>query len=369
MRVIRLVAPALLLAGAIVGAPPAMASSAVSQGRVQAPAPIFFPALFGVAATSSRNAWAVGYYQNQGGKLRTLILHWNGTTWRRVASPNPVAGGDTLSGVAATSATNAWAVGGKNGKTLILRWNGKMWRQARSPVVAGNLASVAAISGRNAWAVGLGGTKSSRTIIEHWNGKSWKVIQGPVRVGTLISVSATSASNVWAVGSSGTSQASHTLAEHWNGKSWKRVRIPDTPGAGGLNGVVASSSRNAWAVAGAAGHEIGTNKTVIDRWNGTSWRRVHSPNPVPGGAILFGVAAASARNAWAVGTDIDFVNTFHVVIERWNGQSWKLAHSPIVDGSLNAVTAISAHNAWAVGSDGSQAFIEHWNGTRWTKSF
>jgi len=34
--------------------------------------------LFGVAATSASNAWAVGYSFNP---IRTLILHWNGKTW------------------------------------------------------------------------------------------------------------------------------------------------------------------------------------------------------------------------------------------------------------------------------------------------
>jgi len=34
-----------------------------------------------------------------------------------------------LTGVAAISARNAWAVGGTDsGKTLILRWNGKSWK-------------------------------------------------------------------------------------------------------------------------------------------------------------------------------------------------------------------------------------------------
>src|SRR5262249_21331198 len=154
-----------------------------------------------------------------------------------------------------------------------------------------------AISASNAWAVGLGGPRTSQTIIEHWNGKAWKVVRGAVRTGNLTAVSATSASNVWAVGFSGSTQASHALAEHWNGRTWKRVGNPDPAGSGNLLGVSATSARNAWAVSGAAGHEIGTNKTVIDRWNGRTWRRVSSPNPKPGGAILIGVAATSAKNA------------------------------------------------------------------------
>jgi hypothetical protein len=55
------------------------------------------------------------------------VVHWDGTAWRRVPSPSPGTFA-SLSGVAATSATNAWAVGGADaGKTLILHWNGTAW--------------------------------------------------------------------------------------------------------------------------------------------------------------------------------------------------------------------------------------------------
>src|SRR5260221_7651027 len=101
----------------------------------------------GVTATSARNAWAVGNTgpvlaaaasprnvwaaDVTGGhqviKPKALILHWNGKAWTRVPSPSP-AGGALLLGVTATSARNAWAVGGNSGfggkeKALVLRWN------------------------------------------------------------------------------------------------------------------------------------------------------------------------------------------------------------------------------------------------------
>jgi hypothetical protein len=68
--------------------------------------------LIGVTALSSRNAWAVGFYSN-GGAEQTLVLHWNGTAWRRVASPNPAGSSNDneLDDVAATSSSNAWMVG------------------------------------------------------------------------------------------------------------------------------------------------------------------------------------------------------------------------------------------------------------------
>ena len=42
----------------------------------------------------------------------TLILHWTGTVWEQAHSPNPTSDhGENLTGIAATSARNAWVVG------------------------------------------------------------------------------------------------------------------------------------------------------------------------------------------------------------------------------------------------------------------
>ena len=65
--------------------------------------------LAAVTATAIRNAWAVGYSANGTGNS-TLVLHWNGTKWAHVGSPN-LGATNVLLGVAASSAGNAWAVG------------------------------------------------------------------------------------------------------------------------------------------------------------------------------------------------------------------------------------------------------------------
>ncbi len=57
--------------------------------------------LLAVTALASNNAWAAGYY-TKGTAQRTLILHWNGKTWKRVKVPI-LAITDTLTGVAAVS--------------------------------------------------------------------------------------------------------------------------------------------------------------------------------------------------------------------------------------------------------------------------
>src|SRR5437870_13340710 len=76
-----------------------------------------YNSLSGVSADSATDAWAVGHSGQQvmGQPEETIVLHWNGTSWSKVVSPNP--GGTTSSsqsvvcGVSARSASDAWAVG------------------------------------------------------------------------------------------------------------------------------------------------------------------------------------------------------------------------------------------------------------------
>src|SRR6185437_11931477 len=119
--------------------------------------------LSGVRVVSARNVWAVGYAFDPATNIeQTLILHWDGSSWARVASPNPgpPGAGDALTGIATTSASNAWAVGqatsDSTASPLILRWNGRTWSPAKIPPLGASsgLTGVAATSASNAWAVG-----------------------------------------------------------------------------------------------------------------------------------------------------------------------------------------------------------------------
>ena len=326
--------------------------------------------LSGVAATSASNAWAVG----STGSGKTLIVRWNGTAWAHVPSPAPA--GSRLSGVAATSAGSAWAVGCSScsmgvGEPLILQWNGTAWTQALSPSLKGSLTAVAATSASNAWAVGSTGGK---TLILHWNGTVWKRV--PSGGGALSGVTATPGGDAWAVGGSG-----RTLILHWNGTVWKRTPSP-SPGANTgladyLDGVAATSAGNAWAV-GDISCGCGPGGSLIERWNGKVWKQVRSPRRADG-YLLTGVAAVSANNAWVVGATGSGVGPTKALILRWNGAAWTQVPSPRAGayGDLAGVAITSASNAWAVGSSYTQnrssfarsnykTVILHWNGTRWT---
>jgi hypothetical protein len=267
-----------------------------------------------VASTSARNIWAVGQYSTNTG-IQTLIAHWGGSRWRQQPSPNPGDGGglDDLYDVAALSAGNAWAVGysfdGTANQTLIVHWNGTKWRQVPSPNPGGPasynvLDGVATLSAGNAWAVGsyFNGT-TSRTLIVHWNGTRWRQVPSPSPGdgGGLDDVAAASSHNIWAVGDYHNGIAGHTLIVHWNGTGWRRVPSPDPGSRDRLLGVASLSRASALA---AGYYSNGTAfQTLIVRWNGTRWRRV--PSPDPGGPahdnFLFAVGAASASNGWAVG--------------------------------------------------------------------
>ncbi|HEY8300266.1 MAG TPA: hypothetical protein VIG48_00060 [Jatrophihabitans sp.] len=360
-----------LLAGVAGAAPGTAAPARTGPAPGPAAAVIFSGDLSGVAATSARNAWAVG----SGGSFsspRILIVHWNGTGWVRVPSPAGTGGG-ALSGVAATSAGSAWAVGcthcfTSSSRSLILRWNGTVWTRVPSPSPgrSSSLSGVAATSADRAWAVGTTGTT---TLILRWNGTAWKRVPSPSPASNsgLSGVAATSGRNAWAVGEVVSSSSSFThLILHWNGKAWRRVAGP-LPRYGkygnALRGVAATSDTNALAVGCTDECPVG-GSPVIERWNGTGWKQVAAPTKPFGLYNLAAVAATSARSAWAVGSGGP-VTDEGTAAAHWNGRAWTLSKA-IAGAGLTGVAATSATNAWAVGGTvHGRTLILHWNGTTW----
>ncbi len=107
------------------------------------------------------DAWAAGYSDAFGKPSRTLLEHWNGHAWKKVPSPSPGSGLNSLSGLAMTSRTNGWAVGTYQPapavfKTLVERWNGHRWVIEPSENLGpeDSLLAVGADANDDAWAVG-----------------------------------------------------------------------------------------------------------------------------------------------------------------------------------------------------------------------
>jgi hypothetical protein len=134
-------------------------------------------------------------------------LHWNGSAWSVVASPQ---GNYYLRSVKAVSPTNAWAVGwnevpsgeGYYYHTLTEHWDGSAWSvvpDASPYTISGLLNGVTALSGTSVWAVG---TVNGLSFVEKWDGSEWTRVSSPNR-GTsnnTFQAAAASAGDVWAVG-------------------------------------------------------------------------------------------------------------------------------------------------------------------------
>jgi hypothetical protein len=193
-----------------------------------------------VDAVSANDVWAVGYYVNKQGITQTLIQHWDGTRWSIVPSPNAGAGENLLRDVAVVSARDIWAVGYHiipRGiyRTLVMHWDGSTWSVVPSPNVASEtqLYSVSVVAANDVWAVGYYRDTRSviRTLTIHWDGSAWSVIPSP-SVGPfdsqLFSVDAISANDVWAVGRYVNEYyVLQTLILHWDGRAWGVARSPN----------------------------------------------------------------------------------------------------------------------------------------------
>jgi len=145
--------------------------------------------------------------------------------------------------------------------------------------------------------------------------------------------------------------------------------VPPTPNVDGastsnLLAVDCSSATSCIAV-GLSTPGPGTGSaTLAERWNGTSWGIVPTPNP-PGATFssLNGVSCPRPNVCFAVGS-----SDSGPLVELWNGTSWSIQSSPaIANGKLNAVSCSGLLACTAVGKGGSSSvtLAERWDGTGW----
>ncbi len=317
---------------------------------------------------------------------RTSVAPLCGSAWS--AAPMPaISGSGGLAGAAATSSTDAWAVGHRFDPTdqdthpLIEHHKGAAWSivpaEEDPAMVQSLLAGVAARTTSDAWAVGSFARANNviRTLIEHWDGTAWTRVQSPnagqPENGDLSGVAVVAADDVWAVGGYGQGAPGRTLIEHWDGATWTIVPSPNKgPFPNSLSAVTASAPDDVWAV-GTWFTKAFDDRTLTLHWDGTAWRRVKSPNAGPANAAndLVSVAAVAPDDVWAVG-----VRGLHTLTMHWDGTAWSVVQSPTPGGNadLASVLAITADDVWAVGgsvdrqANAGRTLVEHWNGTAWT---
>ncbi len=279
-------------------------------------------ALWGIAAVSADDIWAVGTWSNN--VLGTITFHYTNGQWQVVSTPHV---GDSttpnyLLAVSAASANDVWAVGyytvANLHRTLTLHYANGQWQVVPSPNVSegsvGNgLMGVKALSADDVWAVGFldsAGHGSSLTM--HYTNGAWQVVSSP-DVGALATdlyaVDAIAPGDVWAVGQAYNSpQQSQTLTIHYTNGGWQVVPSPSVGvGRNQLKGIAALADNDVWAVGSYTNNGASTYSLIMHYINGV-WQVVPSPNVGTGHNVLAGIAAVSPTDIWAAGHYQDTVS-------------------------------------------------------------
>jgi hypothetical protein len=209
---------------------------------------------------------------------------------------------------------------------------------------------------------------------------AWTAISSP-NVGTksiLRKIDALKTDDIWAVGSGSDDKTGHaiTLTERWNGSMWNVIASPNNGSYGSsFTNVVATGKSNAFAI-GNSYDQAGNSQTLIEHWNGAVWSIMPSPNRDSNG-VLVGITALSQNNIWTAGSYFNS-NLKHnqSLIEHWNGVQWNIINSPNIndtDNTLSDIHAVASNDVWAVGYTGPDvvftehsALIEHWDGHKWS---
>jgi hypothetical protein len=335
-----------------------------------------------VSASGPGDAWGVGTFSDQKALDHPLVEHWNGTTWVDVTVPQPKGRQAVFSAVDDLSPDNAWAVGegraggtGENldGRTLIEHFNGTTWSIVPSPNpatgVAGDsdtLTSIAGTGPDDLWAAGSDLNENTQTIsllFEHWNGTTWTAAASPTPLFSsqfALAITAVNPTDVWAVGEDWTGNQK-TLSAHWNGTAWSIVATPNlanAPSQNLLTGVSSNGAGEVWA-SGFAHNVDHKNLDVpyVLHWTGAGWMMTKVPTVGSGGSILNGIAVLSATDVWAVGQTQESKGGLLTLAEQFNGSTWTISDTPnpgkegnLLENTLQSVSGAGGHNVFAVGT-------------------
>ena len=209
---------------------------------------------------------------------------------------------------------------------------------------------------------------------------NWSIVPSP-NVSTtnneeLDGVSCVTASFCMAVGDVETGTAYQTLTQRWNGSSWSIVASPDPSSTldAQLSAVSCLTTSFCMAVGTATNGTV--NQTLAEQWNGANWSIVASPNPsATVDNDLSDISCTSKSFCVAVG-QLSSNSVEQSLIEQWNGSSWSVVASPglaagVAGNELDGVSCVSSTFCQAVGANfftsaDSSTLVDQWNGTFWS---
>lgn len=288
------------------------------------------------------------------------ILHWNGTSWTRVATNTHYG----FSGLWAAAPNDIWAVGlgayhydgtswslpsgaeNVRGNAIHGSARDDIWTASYSgnvyhytiggwkelPVAGGsiNLYGIYASSRTNAWVAGSGGT------LLRWDGTRWNGGMSPSPMAYFVSMWGTTANDVWLTDG--------TYGWHWDGSAW-------TKDAGFLS--FGGTIKPLW---GRASNDVWSpgDRTRLDHYDGTSWKSVaHGLDE--GGYVRFGIGGCSVS-----ATDV-WLSTAYGGLAHGDGTTFAWVKKPPPLVSRNAVWATGPSDIWVLGGT-----ARHFNGTTWS---
>jgi hypothetical protein len=217
-------------------------------------------------------------------------------------------------------------------------------------------------------------------------GPSWSTVPSAAELKTPEAIAPIASNDIWVVGNKGLDKLEAgkitTGAEHWDGNAWTLFPTPNAGSQTSLVGADALSSDDVWAVGYYTNdqdpNELNTGfyKTLVQHWDGTGWQLVTSPNVGQFSNSLADVDALRSDLAWAVGYYRQDKTHRKTLLLRWNGTSWSVIPSPspgTLSNALLGVAAIDDNDAWAVGykksggAGGYRSLVLHYDGTAWTE--
>lgn len=234
--------------------------------------------LSSVSCTAATECTAVGHYVAESGKTYPLSERWNGTSWSIETTPTSHVG--VLKGVSCTLSTSCVAVGSSldpekeagSQRTFAMHWNGSKWTVVSSPNKSSTnnvLNSISCTSWAACTAVGYYTPLDTFPMVLRWDGSSWSTQSLPYQWGFLEDVSCASSTYCMAVGRmpedpEDEGSANWGLGASWDGSKWQ-LSMPVNQGSQSiLSGV--SCPTTAWCNAAGRYSSSGVFKTLAERY-------------------------------------------------------------------------------------------------------
>jgi hypothetical protein len=232
-------------------------------------------------ASGAGETWIAGG-PSASGSSSTYMARFDGSAFQQVAAPATYV--TTLVTGAAGTFASAWDLDSGSG---LFKRTGDTWTAVNVPGVD-YVADLQALTASDAWAVGYKDGVQQVPAVAHFDGAAWKSVPLPAVTENdwFRKVVPVAANDVWGI-------TAKRLA-HWNGTAWTYIAAP--AGFPDFGDLTVDSSGTPWVVAEASAPP----EEPPYRYSGGKWEAV----TIPAGTEVHDLAAV-AGGIWGVGTQGD----------------------------------------------------------------